>query len=107
VVAYDPAGTGLARGNVLRGNRVKSTELDGILIDATATGSLLKLNHVIGADDDGIDVESPTTTLTRNAANRNRDLGIEAVPGVVDGGGNKAKGNENPLQCRNVACKVA
>jgi hypothetical protein len=105
VVAFDPAGTGLARGNVLRGNRVKSAGLDGILIDETATNSLVKRNRVVGAGDDGIDVDSPVTALTRNIANRNRDLGIEAVPGVIDGGGNKAKGNGNPLQCRNVACK--
>jgi hypothetical protein len=30
----------------------------------------------------------PATTLTRNIANHNHDLGIEAVPGVIDGGGN-------------------
>jgi hypothetical protein len=35
----------------------------------------------------------------------NADLGIEAVPGVIDGGGNKASGNGNPLQCSNVFCK--
>jgi hypothetical protein len=36
---------------------------------------------------------------------RNADLGIEAVPGVIDGGGNKAGGNRNPLQCSNVFCE--
>jgi hypothetical protein len=39
-----------------------------------------------------------------NTANRNHDLGIEAVPGVIDGGGNKASGNGNPAQCLNVVC---
>jgi uncharacterized membrane protein len=32
-------------------------------------------------------------------------FGIEAVPGVTDGGGNKASGNGNPLQCLNVFCR--
>jgi hypothetical protein len=49
-------------------------------------------------------VDSVATTLTRNRAFRNHDLGIEAVPGVTDGGGNKAAGNGNPLQCTNVFC---
>jgi len=32
------------------------------------------------------------------------DLGIEAVPGVTDGGGNHAAANGNPAQCVNLAC---
>ena len=48
----------------------------------------------------GIDVDSASTTLARNTANRDGDLGIEAVLGVRDGGGNRARGNGNPLQCR-------
>jgi hypothetical protein len=36
--------------------------------------------------------------------NHNGDLGIEAAPGA-DGGGNKASGNGNPLQCVNVVCR--
>jgi hypothetical protein len=43
--------------------------------------------------------------LTSNTANDNVDFGIEAVPGVIDGGGNRAFGNGNPLQCLNVVCK--
>jgi parallel beta-helix repeat protein len=104
VTAFDPDATGFAQGNVVRDNRVARAGVDGILVDETATGSLLKLNRASGADDDGIDVESPTTTLTRNTANRNGDLGIEAVTGVTDGGGNRAHGNGNPLQCTNVFC---
>jgi len=45
------------------------------------------------------------TTVTRNIANHNHDLGIEAVPGVIDGGGNHAAGNGNPAQCVNIDCK--
>ena len=84
-------------------NLLRDAGVDGILV-TNATDSLLQRNIAIGAGDDGIDVDSPTTTLTRNLALRNGDLGIEAVPGVTDGGGNKARGNGNPVQCTNVDC---
>lgn len=49
-----------------------------------------------------------SVTVTHNTANYNRKFGIEAEPTVIDGGGNKAKGNGypfRPLQCLNVFCK--
>jgi hypothetical protein len=45
-----------------------------------------------------------SSTLTPNTANANHDLSVEAVFRVTDGGGNKASGNGNPLQCSNVVC---
>jgi nitrous oxidase accessory protein NosD len=42
-------------------------------------------------------------TVSGNGADTNSDYGIEAV-GVVDGGGNHAKGNGNPAQCLGVKC---
>jgi len=42
--------------------------------------------------------------LDGNVANNNGGFGIVAVPGVIDGGGNRAAGNGNPLQCTNVFC---
>jgi hypothetical protein len=62
-------------------------------------------NRAIRSGDDGIDVEEAATTTTRNTAVQNADLGIEAVLGVIDGGGNRAFGNGNPLQCLNVECR--
>ena len=35
-----------------------------------------------------------------------RDLGIEAIPGTIDLGGNRASGNGNPLQCQVVTCSA-
>jgi large repetitive protein len=105
VTAFDPDTTGPAEDNVIRDNEVEHAQLDGILVDETAPGSLVERNVVSEAGDDGIDVESSATTLTRNTAKRNGDYGIEAVPGVIDGGGNRAFGNGNPAQCLNVACK--
>jgi hypothetical protein len=49
-------------------------------------------------------VNSSSTTIARNIANHNGNLGIEAIPGVIDGGGNHAAGNGNPLHCTNVMC---
>ncbi len=94
--------------NVFRGNVVRSAGVDGIAIGTDQAGPVLDTflegNVVTGAKDDGIDVDSPATTLTRNLALHNGDLGIEAVAGVLDGGGNRAAGNGNPAQCTNVAC---
>ena len=66
--------------------------------------SLLKGNVARGAGDDGFDIESHSAKLTRNKANHNHDLGIEAVPGVIDGGGNIAHHNGDPRQCTHIAC---
>jgi parallel beta-helix repeat protein len=76
----------------------------GILIDAGSEGALLERNVSNGHLDDGIGVQSPGVVIADNTANDNLDLGIEAVPGVIDGGGNRASGNRNPLQCLNVVC---
>jgi parallel beta-helix repeat protein len=53
--------------------------------------------------DDGIEVAN-AGTIARNRANENGDLGIEAVAGVTDGGGNRASGNGNAAQCTGVVC---
>ena len=100
-------------GNVLEGNVVNGSEL-GIAIGPEAGGvvlnTLIERNRVIGATDDGIQVLGPstglaTTTITRNVAVHNGDLGIVAVTGTIDGGGNHAAGNGNPLQCVTIVCR--
>jgi len=100
--------TGLARDTVISENFVRWVEEDGIVVDQELAGpvqnTLVQRNVVTHAGDDGIDVRSPSTTLTGNVANRNHDLGIEAVAGVTDGGGNHAAANGDPQQCTNVSC---
>jgi parallel beta-helix repeat protein len=93
-----PAVNTVVRRNHLRDNR------DGVFVQTTARGTRIEGNHAVGAEDDGIDVDSPATTLIGNHAVHNGDLGIEAVPGVTDGGGNHAAANGNPAQCTNVDC---
>jgi parallel beta-helix repeat protein len=90
----------LVVGNVIRGGAE-----DGIRVRAKAKHSRLKGNHAFGAKDDGIDVNNPKTKLTRNEARRNGDLGIEAVRGVIDGGGNVARHNGDLRQCTNIVCR--
>lgn len=98
--------------NVIRRNLARYGYLDAeILVRAAATRALLAGNTATGApqsepiaDADGIRVEAAGTIIRRNRAIDNADLGIDAVPGVIDGGGNRAGGNLNPLQCVNVVC---
>jgi len=90
--------------NVIRRNLVKGSGGDGFLVRQEDHRSLLKGNIAKGAEDDGFDVRSRSATLTSNRAVRNGDLGIEAVRGVNDGGGNIAHHNGDPRQCTNIAC---
>ena len=90
--------------NLVRKNKV-SGGFDGIVVASAATNTLVQGNLATGAADDGIDVDAPGTIIRANTAIHNGDLGIEAVAGVIDGGGNRASGNGNPLQCLNVVCK--
>jgi hypothetical protein len=91
-------------GNQVLGNLASSNTGDGILITVDTGAPLVQGNVTNRNGDDGIQVNEPGTTLTGNSANYNADLGIGAVAGVVDGGGNTATGNGDPAQCVNVAC---
>ena len=96
---------------ILTRNLVFENASDGILVQST--NGLIDRNRSERNGDDGIDVDvgpfSPPhgvpVTISNNFASFNGDLGIEAFPGVTDGGGNKAHWNGNPAQCLNVRCK--
>jgi parallel beta-helix repeat protein len=92
--------------NVVRRNLVKGSGRPGFLVTEDANNSLLRNNVAVRAGDDGFAIRSQTTTLIDNRAVRNAKLGINAVLGVTDGGGNRAHGNGNPGQCTtNIACE--
>ena len=91
--------------NVVSRNRVRRSGGDGFIVRQKDRHSRLRRNIATGSGDDGFDVESRTTKLSRNRAARNGDLGIEAVRGVIDGGGNIARHNGDPRQCKNIACR--
>jgi parallel beta-helix repeat protein len=106
VVAFEPGST--TTGTVVRANLVRAAGRDdysvGALGEGTVTGTLLADDLALAAADDGFDIHVPGTTLTRDRAFHNGDLGIEAVAGTTDGAGNKAHGNGNPAQCAGVVC---
>jgi len=92
------------RNSIVRRNRVRRSGDDGLVVKKEADHSLLRRNRARRAGDDGFDVEARSTKLTRNRALRNADLGIEAVRGVIDGGGNIARNNGDRRQCTHIAC---
>ena len=89
--------------NIVRRNVVKRSGGDGFLVNKKGT-SVLRRNVAIGANDDGFDIESRSTTLANNRATHNAALGIQAVRGVIDGGGNVARHNGDRRQCVHIAC---
>jgi parallel beta-helix repeat protein len=90
--------------NVVRRNRARGSGDDGFAVREKDDHSLLRRNIAKRNGDDGFDVGSPSTKLNSNRAVRNNDLGIEAVLGVIDGGGNRASGNGDPRQCSLISC---
>jgi hypothetical protein len=77
---------------------------DGISVDAASADTRLVGNVVTDSAQDGIDVEHVGTYLATNVSDRNGERGIEAVAGVTDGGGNRARDNGETPQCLNVVC---
>lgn len=104
-VASFPPDTPETSHNAVLRNVVVRAGTDGILVESSATDTVLNGNVARRAADDGIDVDSPDATLSRNLALHNGDLGIEAVTGVTDRGSNRARGNGDPAQCTGVVCR--
>ena len=93
-----------AVGNIVRRNHVRLAPRGGISIDPVIERTVVKRNHVFRAGGHGIAVGNPTTRVTRNVARYNHRLGIKAVSGTIDGGGNRASRNGDPRQCVNISC---
>ena len=86
---------GGARNQIL-GNTTSDSPLDGIVVDQRASQTLLRGNLAERDGNEflfgnGITVDSPSTSLASNSANADHDLGIRAVSGVTDLGGNRAE----------------
>jgi hypothetical protein len=107
VATYDPGMPTLD--TVVRGNQVRDAALDGIAVgvggEEPPRGTQVVGNEATGSGDDGFDVRSVLTTLTRNLAVRSGDLGIDAAPGVTDGGGNRSRQSGDPAQCVGIRCR--
>jgi parallel beta-helix repeat protein len=110
----DGAGDGVlvaGTGNVVAGNLVDRSKggcegCSGFGIGVLSGANTMKLNLVQRSASDGINVAAAGSRVALNFATRNGDLGIEAVQGVIDGGGNRASHNGNPAQCVGVACRA-
>ena len=93
---------------VIRANVVRGAAVDGISVGTETDNPILnariEANQVSRAGDDGIDVRRAGTVLRSNRADRNADLGISAIAGVIDAGDNHATGNGNPAQCVGITC---
>jgi parallel beta-helix repeat protein len=76
----------------------------GIFVDGTAGVTLLDSNVADHNGGNGIEVSKAGSIIRMNTASFNGGYGISAVLGVIDGGGNNAKGNDGPAQCSNVTC---
>lgn len=92
-----PVGTLISKNHVM-------SNANGIFVVNSSEATVVDKNAIYQNTVDGIRVESVSTTITRNTANDNGNWGINAVPGVIDGGGNKARGNGVPAQCTGVVC---
>jgi parallel beta-helix repeat protein len=99
-------GSGLRSGNnVIRRNVVRGSHGDAFAVASPDRRSFLGGNLAIAAGGDGFDIDSPSAKLRNNRAVRNAELGIEAVHGVFDGGGNSARHNGDPRRCTNISCR--
>ena len=83
-------------------NTIFDNFADGMLV-TQSENVLIDGNTAARNGDDGIDLDSVPGTISKNTANFNGDLGIEAVLGT-HASGNTASGNGDPAQCRGVTC---
>jgi hypothetical protein len=91
-------------GVLIAQNQITDSALDGILLESFTGPITVERNNASRNGDDGVDSDTLETTFMDNRTKHNGDLGIEAQPGVTDGGGNVARGNGNPAQCVGVTC---
>ena len=90
-------------GTTIRANTATDFASDGIFIDAGTSVTDI-FDNLVERNNTGITVRTATTTLTANHSFDNTALGIDAIAGVTDGGGNQAAGNGDPRQCVGVVC---
>jgi hypothetical protein len=95
-IGITPSGSGLRlQSSVVSGNSI------GILVDDPA--AIVRWNDANGNTATGIMVLHEGTTLRKNVANDNGEIGIDAPDATIDEGGNTATGNP-VANCLGVIC---
>jgi parallel beta-helix repeat protein len=110
--ANETTGIGIELGggsfdNDLVRNTANANAAQGIYVADEALlepGNLLDRNTASGNLSDGIVTAKGGHVLTANVALDNKGWGINAALGIIDGGGNKASSNVEPLQCFGIVC---
>jgi parallel beta-helix repeat protein len=99
LITGDADGTRVKRNNLIRNE-------DGLLLDGSWTGSDARIsaNTARLSLEDGLELDAAGVAVRRNLVLNNADWGIEADPGTIDLGGNRAAGNGEAAQCLNVVC---
>jgi large repetitive protein len=100
-------GDELSQGVTVAGNRnrlLRNALSGGGTFMVTGARNRLIGNQVSGSQADGIEVTGRRNRLGDNVAVDNALLGINALFGTIDLGGNRASGNGDPRQCVGVAC---
>ena len=101
-------GTGIEVGASLNatvfGNTTNNNGTGGIVVDGTALSADVRGNQANGNGGDGITVNGPGTGVNGNLATGNGGWGVYAASGVLDRGGNGARGNAEAAQCHLVVC---
>ncbi|MBX3055537.1 MAG: right-handed parallel beta-helix repeat-containing protein [Anaerolineae bacterium] len=95
--------------NEIVANTVIGNSGEGIYVANVAPagqGNLIEANIVSSNGGDGISVNGGGHTITNNTADLNGGWGIYAAVTGMDGGGNRALGNDEPTQCFNVVCEI-
>lgn len=98
--------------NEIVNNVANNTGASGISVEAETLdangnpigGFLIENNQANGNLGDGISVGGAGHTIANNTAYNNLAFGISAAEGNIDGGGNFAAGNAEPVQCVGVIC---
>jgi CSLREA domain-containing protein len=98
--------------NVVAGNQANANDSSGIMVEVEApsgSGTLVDRNTANGNDSSGISVLKIGHTVVGNRTDNNQGWGIygseaTSLGMVVDGGGNRAVGNKELLQCYTIRC---
>jgi len=95
--------------NLVQLNRANGNSAQGISVGEDAPeglGNIIERNEANDNGGGGIYVGKGGSIVRGNIAHNNRGWGIYAADTRVDGGGNLAIGNAEPLQCFNVICNA-